>query len=124
MPVKRRVYRDTCAIHPTDTGAGGYALRTGDARAIRAASVGSGGAGPSGTLRAACSFMMNDEDNRLAAASFDLSEEAWFARPERTRRASQRPTLPAPAVEGPIDSAIDGWFFDVATWCASGDPTG
>ena len=66
----------------------------------------------------------NDEDNRLAAASFDLSEEAWFARPERTRRASQRPTLPAPAVEGPIDSAIDGWFFDVATWGASGDPTG
>ena len=74
-----------------------------------------------------CPVMMNDEDHARSAASFssegdprasrefDLTEEAWFARPERTTRRSQRPTLPAPAAEGPIDPAIDGWFFDVTT---------
>lgn len=63
--------------------------------------------------------MMNDEDNlsteSVFHAAFDGSEEAWFARPERTTRASQRPTEPAPAVAGGIDPVIDGWFFDVAT---------
>ncbi|HSO31331.1 MAG TPA: hypothetical protein VLT33_02410 [Labilithrix sp.] len=57
---------------------------------------------------------MNDEANTSACAPFDVTEESWFARPERTTRPSQRPTLPAPAVAAPIDDSIaDGWFIDV-----------
>ena len=59
--------------------------------------------------------MTNHENSVSTHGTFDGHEEAWFARPERTTRPSQRPTEPAPAVPGPIDPVIDGWFFDVTT---------
>ena len=62
----------------------------------------------------ALALVMNDESTASHTTPFEATEESWFARPERTTRPSQRPTLLAPAVPDPIDDSIaDGWFVDV-----------
>jgi hypothetical protein len=58
---------------------------------------------------------MSSIDESHHPSSFDTSEEQWFSQ-RPTRRPSQRPTSPAPAL-GPVpaidDSIADGWFLDL-----------
>jgi len=58
---------------------------------------------------------MSDSNDSHPPSSFDTDEEQWFSeRP--TRRPSQRPTRPAPALDsvpGIDDSIADGWFLDL-----------
>jgi hypothetical protein len=57
----------------------------------------------------------NNNDCRNHPSSFDTTDEQWFSE-RATRRPSQRPTAPAPAlapVPGIDDSIADGWFLDL-----------
>ena len=58
---------------------------------------------------------MSDSNESNQPSSFDTGEEQWFSE-QPTRRPSQRPTRPAPAlspVPGIDDSIVGGWFLDL-----------
>jgi hypothetical protein len=59
---------------------------------------------------------MSDSNESNHPSSFDTEEQEWFSSERPTRRPSQRPTRPAPAlspVPGIDDSIAGGWFLDL-----------